>query len=103
MKKFVLYTLSALTILLVCQTASVEARGHHRKSTRVQVNVGGGSAYQGYVVRRYAAPVVYAPITPFATPVYVPVYPTYVEEVHAAPICNPFSFAGISLSWNLFR
>jgi hypothetical protein len=106
MKKFCLYTLGLFAILFVCQTASVEARGHHhRHGPRVQVNIGAscGGCREGYVVRRYAAPVVYAPVVPYAAPVYPVAYPGYVEEVYTQPVVRPFSLAGLSLTWNFFR
>ena len=60
MKKFCLYTLGLLAIVFVCQTTSIEARGHHHhhgRGPRVQVNIGAGAGYRdAYVVRRYAAP-----------------------------------------------
>ena len=108
MKKIGFLSFAALAVLLFCQTASAEARGHsHRRNTRVEINIGGcGGCREAYVVRRYAAPVVpvvYAPVGPFAAPMYVPAYPTYVEEVYTQPVRRPFSLAGISLTWNLFR
>lgn len=121
MKKNILTALFCITLFLVCvQTAPLEAR-HHRHS-HVQVGIRSGAnapASQTTVVRHYAAPVavpVYQPVyyTPgYASPgymaseyMYVAPAPTYeyVEEVYTVQQRpRPFSFAGLSFSWNFFR
>jgi hypothetical protein len=117
MKKSFFCALFGLTaLLLFVQSTSAEAREHRRSRTSVQVNVGNSyGCRDAYVVRRYARPMIpvapAVPVRPFVcgSPYYyAPVYvenpsPAYVEEVYVAPTPRPFSFAGLSLSWNFFN
>lgn len=114
MKKISLFTVAALAaILMFVEMPSAEARGH--RGSHVSVGVGVSQVYAApTVVRRYARPVVMAPVftpppsyyyNPYETyyaPVYVQHAPVYVEEVYVAP--RPcFGLGGLSFSWNWFR
>jgi hypothetical protein len=112
-KTFFLSLLALTAFLLFAQSPQVEARGHHRSRTSLNVSVGTACS-DIYTVRRYAQPIVvatpapiYVPATyyrPCITPTYVYQVPTIVEEVRVAPIPRPFmGFGGLSFSWNFFK
>lgn len=112
-KVFFCSLFSIMAILLFAQSAPLEAR-HHCRGPRVQVGVGAGVvARETYVTRRYVQPVVARPVIVaqdpyFCGPVYTYAAPAYVtpvyveEEVRVAPRCRPFTFGGLSFSFNLF-
>jgi hypothetical protein len=126
MKQKIFFSLVALAaVFMLVQTATVEARCHHHhhrgRSTSVQFNLGTVVPRNDTViVHRYprvipaqavvAAPVV-VPAQPvvaapgYCAPVVVYPAPAYVEEVYVAPAPAPcpFTFGGLSFSWNFFR
>ncbi len=110
MKKAVFRSIFVVAVLLLfVQSVSLEARAHHHhRSTRVEVGIGAGAGIRdAYVARRYVRPVVqpvYVMPTHYPAPAYIYTAPVYVEDVYVArPVCSPFSFGGLSLSWNFFK
>lgn len=109
-KTFFLSLLTLTAVLLF--TSQLEARGHCRSRTNVQLNVGCGyRCNDAYVIRQYTRPVVvptavYVP-QPAYSPYYGPVYaypaPAYVKEVYVAPTPRPIGLGGLSFSWNFFN
>lgn len=111
-KVFFCSLFSIMAVLLFAQSAPLEARHQHcRSSSRVQVGLGANMVTRDtYVARRYVRPVVASrPVIVaqdpyYYSPVYAPVYaaPVYVEEVYVAPRPRPVTFGGLSFSFNLF-